>query len=289
LLDSLAKFILSYINNAYRENFGDFMNRELTKNLKVFAFILLTSALLVVAISPVITTIVKAQGTSTVVVLPSAGAGSTVPAAGTYSYAAGTDANFTATGSLVQWVVVDTTNATNFYTDNPLIITVAGGVNYTVQAEFGASVTPAGTTYYLYPATLSTASTNAVVVIYAANGGTTSPAPGTYLLADASNFDITAIADSGWTFSNWIIAGSPLTHGAYAFTDTPTNNPYNVNHGYGNTYSYEAVFTPISTTTSPMPTPTKINEFSSASAVAVVAALIAVLAAAGAYAYRKRK
>ena len=142
----------------------------------------------------------KAQGTSTVVVLPSAGAGSTVPAAGTYSYAAGTDVNFTATGSLVQWVVVNTTNATNFYTDNPLIITVAEGVNYTVQAEF-ADVTPAGTPYYLYPATPSTASTNAVVVIYADNGGTTSPAPGTYLLADAANFDITAIADTGWTFS----------------------------------------------------------------------------------------
>jgi len=232
----------------------------------------------------------KAQGQATVVVLPSEGTGSTVPVAGTYSYADGAVVNFTATGVLLQWVVVDSTNATNFYTDNPLSITVTGGITYTVQADFGSSQTPAGTTYYLYPATPATAGTNAVVVIYAAHGGTTSPAPGTYILADAANFDITAIADSGWTFTNWIIAGSPLTHGSYAFTDTPTDNPYNVNHGYGNTYSYEAVFSPVSTTTSTTPTPTAtIPEFSSASAVAVVAALIAVLAAAGAYTYRKRK
>ena len=71
-------------------------------------------------------------------------------------------------------------------------------------------------------------------------------------------------------------------HGGYSFTATPTNNPYNVNHGYGNTYSYEAVFTPISTTS---PTPT-INEFSSATAILMAAIL--VLVAFGTYVFTKR-
>ncbi len=41
---------------------------------------------------------------------------------------------------------------------------------------------------------------------------------------------------------------SPMTHGAYAFTAVPTDNPYTVDHGYGNTYSYQPVFTPTGVT-----------------------------------------
>ena len=66
-----------------------------------------------------------------------------------------------------------------------------------------------------------------------------------------------------------------MNHGAYSFTDTPTDNPYNVNHGYGNTYTYQAVFTPVSSSTSPTPTST-VPEYSSAAAVLVAAILLVV-------------
>jgi hypothetical protein len=114
-------------------------------------------------------------------------------------------------------------------------------------------------------------------------GGNTIPAPGTYALANAASFDLTAVPDNGWVFSNWVIGGTPLSHGGYSFTDTPTNNPYNVNHGYGYTYSYEAVFRPVSTTATPTPT---INEFSSATAI--ILAAILVLVAFGTYIFTKK-
>ena len=90
--------------------------------------------------------------------------------------------------------------------------------------------------------------TAAIVVVLSAVGGTTSPAPGTYALENATSLQLTATPDSGWIFDHWVIGGYPLTHGAYSFTDTPTDNPYNVNHGYGNTYTYQPVFSPTSTT-----------------------------------------
>ena len=74
-----------------------------------------------------------------------------------------------------------------------------------------------------------------------------------------------------------------MNHGAYSLTLTPTNNPYNVNHGYGNTYSYQPVFSPISTTATPTPT---VNEFSTATTLIAVIALVA--AAFGTYTYTKK-
>ena len=56
------------------------------------------------------------------------------------------------------------------------------------------------------------------------------------------------LADSGWTFSHWVISGPNLSHGGYPYTATPTENPYNVNHGYGNRYDYQAVFVPTGST-----------------------------------------
>ncbi len=77
--------------------------------------------------------------------------------------------------------------------------------------------------------------TAAIVVVLAVAGGTTSPAPGTYALADATALNLKATPASGWTFSHWVISGPNLSHGGYPYTATPTDNPYNVNHGYGNT------------------------------------------------------
>ena len=235
---------------------------------------------------------VKAQAQAMVTVTSSTG-GTTDPAPGTYAYADGTVVNFTATGigttnEFVQWIVVDSTNGTNFYTDNPLSLTVSGGVNYTVSADFGSAAPPIP--YLIPPATTSTASTNAIVVILSATGGTTSPAAGTYSLADVSSFYITAIPDSGFTFAYWVIGGSPLTHGAYSFTDTPTNNPYNVNHGYGNTYTYQPVFLPTSSAVS-MPTPTAAPAKTSTDTVIIIALAVVLVIVAilfGAFAYMKR-
>jgi hypothetical protein len=76
---------------------------------------------------------------------------------------------------------------------------------------------------------------------------------------------------SGWDF-HWVIAGPNLSHGGYPYTATPTDNPYTVDHGYGNTFSYQAVFTPEGTTE---PTPT-IPEFSTIAVIAIALALVAV-------------
>ena len=117
-------------------------------------------------------------------------------------------------------------------------------------------------------------------MVLAGVGGTTSPAPGTYALANATSLDLTATPLSGWTFDHWVIGGYPLTHGTYSFTDTPTNNPYNVNHGYGYTYSYQPVFSPTSTTSTPVP------EFSGVAAIVIALALVSI--AFGTYAYRQK-
>jgi hypothetical protein len=76
-----------------------------------------------------------------------------------------------------------------------------------------------------------------------------------------------------------------MNHGVYAYTDMPTDNPYNVNHGYGNTYSYQPVFTAVSPATSPTATP-KVDEFSSVAAILVAAILVIV--AFGTYAITKK-
>jgi hypothetical protein len=62
----------------------------------------------------------------------------------------------------------------------------------------------------------------------------------------------------------------------------PTDNPYNVNHGYGNMFSYQAVFTPSGTTESTPSAP----EFSSAAAIGV--ALILAEVAFGTITYHRK-
>ena len=94
----------------------------------------------------------------------------------------------------------------------------------------------------------SNMATAAIVVVLAGAGGTTTPVAGTYALADATSMELVANPFSGWTFSHWIIYGPNLSHGGYPFTATPTVNPYNVNHGYGATYQYQAVFLPAGST-----------------------------------------
>jgi len=221
---------------------------------------------------------VKAQAQATVTVVDSLG-GTTTPS-GTTDYDGGTSVSLTATPDngfvFFGWQVVSSEG--NFtIADNPGTLVVTAGVVYNVQPTFLPIA-------FISPASASTPNL-AIVVVLAAVGGTTNPPPGIYGMSDASNLNLTATPDTGFTFSHWVIGGAPLSHGGYSFTDTPTDNPYNVGHGYGYTYSYQPVFDAISPATSPTPTP-KVPEFSSAAAI--ITAMVLVIVAFSAYTFAKK-
>ena len=264
------------------------------KNVKIFALTLLTALLLLAILSPTMIS-VKAQTQGTVIILDSVG-GTTDPAAGTYNYNDGTSVTFTATPNDVNFVfaywIVSTDAGSSTVSINPLVLPIAGGVTYNIQAVFSPIQAPPGG---LFPAYLPTA---AIVVVLAAVGGTTTPAPGTYAIDNASSLMLTATPDSGFQFSHWVISGSPLigAHGNYSFTDVPTDNPYNVNHGYGNTYNYQPVFIPTGSTV-PTPTggatPTPSGTVGGLSMdswiiIALVAVIIVILIAFAVFASRRR-
>ena len=246
-----------------------------SRKTKAFALIAVMSALLVAALIP---GIAYAQSATVTIFTSVGGSASASP---TGAYADGTVVTLTATAGtgflFSYWAIA---SAAGGYQDNnnPTTLTVSDSNAYGVQAVFqpigsvpGVPVNPIN-------------DTDAIVVVLAAVGGTTSPAAGIYYLNNATSLSLMATADNGFTFDHWVIGGVPITnaHGGYSFTDTPTNNPYNVNHGYGNTYSYQPVFSPTSSTTSPT-----VPEFSSGIVVAI--ALIAVLIASGVYVFNKKK
>jgi hypothetical protein len=245
------------------------------KTRKIFAMTLLISLLVMAAFASVI----QAQGQATVNMLNSIG-GTTDPAPGTNTYADGTSVTFTATEDssffFINWIIA-TAEGSSIVADNPITIPVVGGTTYDVQAVFSPILPVPGVT--TIPANLATAAT---VVVLTSAGGTVSPAPGVYALADATSLKLQAMPDSGWVFSHWVIAGPNLSHGGYPYTAQPTDNPYTVDHGYGNRFSYQAVFTPEGSTE---PTPT-VPEFSSLATIIVALALAAI--AFGTYTFRRR-
>lgn len=244
---------------------------------KIFALTLLSSVLLLSILSPNIAS-VKAQGQASVTILDSLG-GSTNPVAGTTNYNDGTAVTLTAIPLegyvFVNWQIITITGA-NVVSDNPATLTVSGGVTYAIQAIFDVVQTaPGGLPVTDYKSA-------AIVVVLAGAGGTTTPPPGIYALANASKLDLTAIPDSGWQFSHWVISGDLASIRGHAFTPTPTDNPYNVDHGYASQFNYQPVFIPTGSTE---PTPT-VPEFSSVSAIII--ALILVAIAFGTYTYRRK-
>jgi hypothetical protein len=249
-------------------------NKKMMKSKKIFALTLLMSLLVIVAVNAS----VNAQGQATVIVTDTIG-GSTDPAAGTQTYADGTSVTFTATadnGYAFQDWIFSTPDGANTVNDASITIPVTGGTTYTVQANFvPLQIPPNGVPVTNY-------ATAATVVVLTSAGGTTSPIPGSYALADASAMELRAIPDNGWTFSHWVISGPNLSHGGYPYTATPTDNPYNVNHGYGNRFAYQAIFVPTGTTE---PTPS-VPEFSSVAAIGVALVLVAV--AFGTITYRRK-
>jgi hypothetical protein len=260
------------------------------KKSKIFALTLLTALLMLATLSA----IANAQTTGTVIVLDTVG-GTTDPVPGTTTPAAGTSVTFTATadtGFVFDSWIVSTDLGTNIATTNPVTLPITGGVNYTVQANFVPIQAIPGANF---PSNLATAAT---VVVLAGAGGTTTPAAGTYAMDTATSLNLTATPSSGWTFSHWVISGPNLSHGGYPFTATPTNNPYNVNHGYGATYSYQPVFTPTGVTeptpvggatASPTPGPSSGLTSDQGIEIGLVVVIIVILIAFGVFAMRKKK
>lgn len=245
--------------------------------------ILLTSALLIAAITPLIASVKAQAGQATVNVMVSnnlGAGGTTVPSGSGNVYNDGATVDFTANpnsnSSFLYWIVTTSQYSIELDT-NPAPLVVSGGVTYTVEAFF---TTLTAVPDQLMPPANSNA---AIIVVLGGLGGTVSPAPGSYALANAAQTTLTATADPGWVFSHWIISGPPSTHGGVPYTLTPTNNPYTVGHGYGYTYDYQPVFVPASSSTTPTPT---VNEFSSAAIIILALALVAVTF--GTYAYTKK-
>ena len=216
------------------------------KRNKIIAFSLIASLFLMATIG----TLVNAQTQGTAIVLSSTG-GTTTPAAGTYNYADGTTQSFRANAQdpfvFTGWIVT-AGGVSSTSMDNPIELPMIAGVTYEIQPNF-TPVEPVPGSNNL-PTNMGSA---AIVKLLASAGGTTDPSPATYAFDDATSFNIRAIPDEGWQFQYWIISGPTDSHGGYPFTLNPTSNPYNINHGYGATYNYQAVFTLIG---SEVPTPT---------------------------------
>ncbi len=258
----------------------------MTKKAKMLALTLITSLILLAAVSCAVS--VKAQTTATVVVLDSVGG--TVNPAGTNTYSDGTSVTLTATptdeGFIFSNWVVSSEAGDVVETSNPLTLTVMGGATYAVQAIFQPiQIAPGGQV----PSDMSTA---AIVLVLPSAGGTTSPPAGTYALADATSLMLTATPQSGWDFSHWTICGEETSHGGAPVNWSPAENPYNVNHGYGATYYYQAVFDQQGSSV-PTPTPepgTTIGGMSTDTIIiiALVVVIVVILIAFGVYATRRR-
>ncbi len=247
----------------------DFMAKKKTASLAVLA------SLLLLAIVSFGNYGAQAQTQASVTIMSAIG-GTTNPVAGNYTYSDGATVTISAEGTantftFENWVIT-IGDSSRVSTDNPLSFTVSAGQTYTVQPTFTV-ITPIG---YVPTNPVINYATDAVFVLLQSAGGTTNPPPGTYALADATQTNIQAMPDNGWTFSHWVISGSTITnasHGSAPLNLEPTDNPYNINHGYGQIYYYQPVFTQSS---SPTPSPS-VPEFSILAFLILLSALIPVV------------
>jgi len=250
---------------------------------KIFVLSLILAMLLTTTISST-----NAQSDATVTV--QSATGGTTDITGTTSYAAGSSVTINAIPDagfvLSSWVLSPSDGSGDMViADNPLTFTVAGGVTYTIIPVF---IVPSAVPGRPLPTDLSNA---AIVVVLPSSGGTTIPPAGTYAMANAENLNLNAMPSNGWQFAHWTIYGVDTGHGAAPANWNPTNNPYNVNHGYGATYSYQAVFVPVGTT-EPTPTPTPTGTIGGMSnetwiIIGLVIVIIVILIGFGIFASRR--
>ena len=206
------------------------------------------------------------------VILAATAGGTTDPVTGIHEYPNGTVITLTATPQkgfkFQEWVIdglyTDTNNLPPIYltadenpadapprpaaedrlvlTTNPLRILCGYGWSFQYQAVF-------------VPEVISSASADAVVTVLSAVGGTTNPSPGTYNYANGTTYTLTATADAGFEFKEWVVSGSYMPgHGVTGEPELDshelTSNPLDVSCGYGYTYTYQPLFVPIGSETS---------------------------------------
>ena len=259
------------------------MSKNTAKNFKVLALILLTSALLITAISTEVP-MAKAATSDSVYVYTTLGGtitanGATVTGGSSPTYDNGTVVSFTAVPSAADftflgWVYINGAAASS--TVNPLSFTISAK-SCAVEAMFQPTTNATQT---------STGSGQATIALYFSAGGTTVPASGTgtgtsgtytnYTVGTSSTF--TAVPASDFKFLYWMIATSTVS--TYTSTALTLKVPEN-------TCVMQAFFVPTSSTVTLSPTPTpKVDEFSSA--IALVTALALVAVAFGTYTYTKK-
>jgi hypothetical protein len=273
---------------------------KFSKFATVFLLILLASTIVLFVLNPT----ASAQNETATAVITATAGGTTDPAPGTYNYNNGSTLNIKAipdNGYVFEYWVISGNYTLGLYSPQifvpnpegivgtfPIIpppseisqssvviaqstLSIICGFGYTF--EYHAVFAP--TSQVVSPA-------NAIVIVLSSVGGTTNPKSGTYTYPEGEKIDIQATADSGYEFQYWIISGNGVP-GNYDIIDT--TNPTNVTCGYGYTYDYQPVFTPVA---SNVATGTPTEYFYAAIIAAVVLAIIAVIAIAAALMYRSR-
>jgi hypothetical protein len=272
----LERLILTSHFIKHAKRFGDSMNKNSTKNFKVFTLILLTSMLLLVAVIPNVP--VKAATTDAVYVYSTiggtiAGNGTALTGGSSPTYANGAVVAFTETPSsgfqFLNWIYINGTTGATTSTSTKLTTTITQKT-CAIEAMFLPTTNATQTT---------TGTGTATIDIYFSAGGTTVPAsPKTYTdytIGTSSTF--TAVPSSGFKFLYWVLATSTVT--TYTSAALTLKIP-------AGTCAMQAFFVPTSSSvTLPTPTP-KINEFSTATTIILVLALVIV--AFGTYAYTKK-
>ena len=257
------------------------MNKT-TKNCKVLALILLTSALLIVAAVPN----VGAQTNDNVYIYTSIGGtistmGTTLTAGTSYPFANGTpvtfDANASAGYQFLCWVTIapvanggPTANTTNPLVYTPFIPSAA------VEAIFVPTTNAT--------VAASTTGTSSIDLLISAGELSTNPTAGTnytnYTVGTVNDFNATPGA--GFQFLGWIVSSSSANN-------IYTSNPLSLNIP-ADTCAIQAMFVPtgsnVAVPSYSSATPTPIPEYSSVATVIIAAALVAV--AFGTYTYRRK-
>jgi len=248
------------------------------RNLEIFAMILLTSSLLLLAINANVAS-VKAQTTDTVIAYTTLGGtiainGTTLAGGGTSTtYAANSDLTLTATASsgfkFLCWEYASVSGPTTS-TSNPLQYTISVS-----EIALMAMFTPTTN------ATQSSTSTSAATVdVFNSIGGTTTPAGGftgpaytTYTIGTSYSF--TQTPGTGFQFLYWLVQTSS---GANVYTASPLSLKIT-----SSSTAIQAFWVPTSST---ITLPTIVSEFSSAMLAVLLSVL--VLIAAGTYVYHRR-